>query len=806
MAFPLFWMAIPFAGGIWLGSVLGLEAGAWAAAAGLFLTAAWILVGLKKTAAAFGLSLAVCAALGAGLFVLADGRYEANALRRLPLSTYAEFTGTLLRSPGRGLDRDSLTLRVQSVQVLGRTEPARGVVRISVPHSSEFPGRIGYSTGDRLAVSAQVVSPREYHNFGEPFSRMYLKTLGLHVQASTKSPLLVRQERPGKALDPRRLVSRLRQAFQRALENGFPAARTQDAISPEGAVLEALILGERGRMDPDTTRALQRTGLFHLFAISGAHIGIISFLVFALLKVFRLRPRSSYAVLLVFLLFYALLVEGRSSVIRAVVMASVYIVGKLLWKDVHVLNTLGLSALLILIVNPFQLFDAGFQLTFTATLGILLFFPHLKKRLPRLPFKISDMFGLSLAAQAAVLPIIARSFHRVIFSGLLLNLLGIPLVGLIMAAGYVFLPLSLAARCLAKPAAAALAFLVRAFLASSRLLDGIPFLSYRIPTPPLPVVLAYFAGLLALLWPSRYRIGRRAGTAVGLAAFLLLVIYPFPASVRELTVTFLDVGQGDSVLVEFPGRAKMLVDGGGIPVGTFDVGENVVSPFLWDKGIRRLDLLVLTHAHPDHFFGLEAVAGNFRLGEFWESSVPPPEARYDRLKRALAGTRIRRVARGETFARGGVEVEVLSPPAVPAEGAPVENDASIVLRLRFGRTAVLLTGDIGAAVEAELLEAGLDLRSQVLKSPHHGSNSSSSAAFLERVRPETVVISVGRGNAYNLPHPEILERYRAFGVRVFRTDLDGAVEIRSDGLAIRCRTDAEGRASAGTASPPTGSR
>ncbi|MBM3310502.1 MAG: DNA internalization-related competence protein ComEC/Rec2, partial [Candidatus Aminicenantes bacterium] len=770
MAFPLFFLALAFSAGIGLGSALDFGPGPWAAAAALLLASAWALFGLKKTAAAFVLVLAAGGGLGAGWLVLSDERYEKNGLRELPAGTVVDLRGTVIRSPGRGLDRDSLTLRVQSVEVQGQARPVRGVARVSIPRSSEFPERLDVFAGDRVTVSAQISLPREYRNFSPPFSRVYLRTLGLHVQASTKSLLLVRLDRPGRPLHPLRLISRLRQALQKSLERYFPRAGEGASLSSEGAVLEALLLGERGRLDADTTRALQQTGLFHLFAISGAHIGIISFLVFALLRAVRLSARASYLSVLVLLLVYALLVEGRSSVVRAVIMAAAFILGKLLWKDAPILNTLGLSALLILLLNPFQLFDLGFQLTFAATLGIILFFPRLKKALPRLPLKVADMFGLSLAAQAAVLPLVARSFNRVIFSGLFLNLIGIPLVGLVMAAGYVFLPLSLAAPFIARPAAAALTFLVKLFMASAHLMDGLPFLSYRIPTPSGAVVAAYFAGLLALLLPSGLRAWRRAGAAVGFAAFLVLATYPFPSAVRDLTVTFIDVGHGDAVLVEFPGRAKMLVDGGGIPFGSFDVGENVVSPFLWDKGVKRLDLVVLTHPHPDHLFGLASVASNFRVGRFWETAAPPASGPYDRLKRALRNVPAKRVARGEKAFFGGVSVDVLSPPAPPPDGAPADNDLSMVIRLSHGQTSVLLPADIETAAESEILAAGLEVGAQVLKSPHHGSDSSSSAAFLARVKPDHIVVSVGRGNASNLPHPDVLERYRSLGAAVFRTD------------------------------------
>jgi competence protein ComEC len=586
-------------------------------------------------------------------------------------------------------------------------------------------------------------------------------------------------------------MSRLRLACLRAVERYFPPPGGGPGISAEGAVFEALLLGERGRMDPGANLSLQSTGLYHLIAISGAHIGIISVILFGLFRAVRLPRRSAYALLLAVLVFYAFLVEGRASVARAVVMAAAFILAKLIWKDAHLLNAIGLSALVILVASPFQVLDMGFRLTYAATLAIILILPRLGSFLPRVPFKVGDMLGLTVAAQAGVTPMIAAAFNRVTFSGLALNLIGIPLVGVIMAAGYLFFPVAFAAPFLAKPAAVGLAFLMRAFLWSTHLLDGVPFLSYRIPTPSGIVVLGYYVFLLLLLLPARFRTSRRIA-AVGFAVcFVVLVTYPFSPSAKEMTVTFLDVGQGDAILVEFPGRARMLVDAGGLPTGNFDVGESVVSPYLWRKGFKRLDLLAVSHDHPDHLYGLEAVARNFRIGEFWEPGSPAPDGPRTRLETVLAGVPRRAVGRRTTREIGGVRVEVLSPDGMPASYGTADNDRSLVLRLSFGETSVLLPGDIGLAAEEEIVATGADLRSGVLKAPHHGSDTSSSEAFLRAVRPETVVVSVGRGNRYGLPRAEVLDRYARSGARVYRTDLHGAVEVKSDGRRFSIRTSAD---------------
>jgi len=792
MPFPFFFIALSFIFGLWLSEFASLPLPPAAAGLAASLVLAWIFFGLKRPRACLSLLFVAIAFLGAGWFAHFNHRFEANGLHRLPAgSEYADFTGILVRSPSPGLDRDYLYLRVNMMSAAGLETSLSGNLRISIPRSADTAGLPELYAGDRLKIAAHIAPAREFRNFNEPFARMYLKTQLLHNFAITKSALLVEKVRSGPGISVVRLMSILRLKCQGKIERYFPSKTDPRQLTPEGAVLETLLLGGRGRLRPETTQALQKTGLFHLFAISGAHIGIISFFLFGLFRLIRVPARVSYVLLIVLLVFYALLVEGRASVVRAVVMSIAFLLGRLFWKDAHLLNTIGLSALVILLFNPFQLFDLGFQLTFAATLAIILFYPKIIPMMPRLPLELSEMFTLSLAAQMGVFPLIASSFHRIIFSGLFLNLIGIPLVSVIMAVGYVFLPASFIPF-LARPFAAALAFLIRFFMASTRLLDGAPFLSYRIPTPKAWVVIGYAVFLLLWLLAAKTRILKAAFSTGFLVFFVVLILYPFPSTSKTLKLTFLDVGQGDSILVEFPGAKKMLVDGGGAPTGTFDLGENVVSPFLWSKGIKHINCLVLTHAHPDHLNGLISVAKNFRVREFWEAISPPADPKYDELKTALGAVPQRRVFRGFSRNEDRVRIDVLFPPEEETNIAAADNNLSLVLKVSYGSVSFLLTADIGIEAEQAILDAGDNVRSKVLKSPHHGSSSSSSELFLRAAAPEIIVIQVGSGNRYGFPSPEVLSRYEKSGAHIFRTDLHGAVEISTDGTSLAVRTSVRG--------------
>jgi len=273
----------------------------------------------------------------------------------------------------------------------------------------------------------------------------------------------------------------------------------------------------------------------------------------------------------------------------------------------------------------------------------------------------------------------------------------------------------------------------------------------------------------------------------------LLVWHPFPPEIarHELEMTVVDVGQGDSILLTFPDGKLMLVDGGGIPTfgrapAQMDIGEDVVSPYLWARSIGRIDVMVCTHAHADHIGGLPSLLENFHAKELWtgaNSENPAWCALRDRARRD--GVLIVPLHRGQCLHYGGVELEVLAPSLDYAPKQEPHNNDSLAFRVTFGRHSFLLSGYIERQVEAELVAEGLLHNTDVLKVPHHGSKTSSTAAFLDLLHPAFAVMSAGFENSYGHPHAEVLERYRERQASVLRTDLDGLVTVRSDGRRLR---------------------
>lgn len=791
MTYPFLFLSLFLAVGILFSSLVLLPLPLLLFLLLLSLSTAWIFFISRKYKFAFYLILLTTFLFGFSLYRLTDRNYENNSLHQLQASGYVDFYGTLYRSPSQGKDSDTLFLNVEKIFHQKQELAIQGRLQVTVARPYQPSNPLHLLVRDKIKVSAQISSSRGFQNFNPGFLERLQKNRKIHNRAYSKSPLLIKKISSGSTLSPIRQIAKFKYSLIRNIEKFFPAVDNSLTVSPQGAVLEALLLGDRGRMDESMSRALQDAGIFHLFAISGAHIAIISFILFFFFRLLRISTRSSYIMLMFILIVYAFLVEGRPSILRATTMTLIFLLGKLIWKETTLFNTISISAFALLCINPFSLFNAGFQLTYAATLSIVIFYPKFIKYLPKWPLRISEIFALSAASQIGVLPIMAKTFNRITFSSLFLNFAALPLVALIMISGYLFLFFSFISPVIANYLVQAVNFLINLLLSISHIFDSFSFLSFRIPTPHAATIAGYFLFLFILLLPWKKKKIRRMAFAGFLVFLAVLITYPFPSTSKYLKVTFIDVGQGDSILVEFPGQKKMLIDGGGFFSGDFDIGERVLSPFLWKKGIKTIDYLVLTHPHPDHLNGLISVARNFKVRQFWESLSPVENHFYEELQRNLAPSILKkRMFRTSSHLINGTTIDILHPKdsRLRLPFSSNENELSMVLRLSYGRTSFLLTGDIGLEAEQDILENMKLIKSNILKSPHHGSLSSSSEEFLSAVNPSIIIICVGENNRYNFPNPIILQRYKEQGATIYRTDTHGAIEITSDGQKFSIKT------------------
>lgn len=661
-------------------------------------------------------------------------------------------------------------------------------------------GKGAFLTGDRVRLQARIRQPSNFGLPGEFDYRRYLAYRTIYATASIKSAGDILLIREATAFPVQRWFDRRAAQLGTFIGDNSPA---------EGGVLRAILVGERGYVTEATEDLYARAGVNHILSISGFHIGVIAltihYLLFHLLaraEFLALRLNLRRTVLLATLppvVFYLFVAGLAPATVRSVVTISLVTLALALERETDSLNTLTAAAFGILMFTPQALFDISFQLSFLAIWGILVLTPLFMEPFSGLregaAKKVLLFAAVSASATLVTLLPVVHTFHRASVAGLIGNFAAVPLLGYgAVVTGFSALPMIHLI-----PAAAKFLLGLAAWLV--KVSDSIIALVAQIPPLPLrSVTLADLSVLyLALLALSLIKGTRNRYFLGALAAGLVMALH-LPAganSPASLRITFFSVGQGESTLVTFPDGRRMLVDGGGSPhQGGMDVGRQLLAPALWSMGVDRLDMVVLTHPHPDHIKGLISLAETFPIGEFWESGVAAPVGDHAELRAILAARRVplRRVTSSSApIAIGDVRIHPLAPVSRPPRASwNDQNDDSIVFRLTYGKFSMLFTGDIGRDVEEQLLSEPVKIRCTVLKVPHHGSRHSSSPSFLDAAAPRLALISAGVRNSFGLPSPETVLRLRERGVSVFRTDLDGSIEITSDGTVYTARTFSDG--------------
>lgn len=694
-------------------------------------------------------------------------------------------------------ERTRFVVEVTRLRLAERWVAAAGQARLTV--LGELPE---LSYGDEVRGTFRLRHPRRFENPGGFDYPTYLATQGIFLEGWTREPVETLAASRGSALLG--WLFRLRALLLRRLDTAMPAA--------EAGLLKATVLGDRSGLSAEMNQAFLDSGTYHILAISGLNVSLLAGALFGLFRLVRASPRVAALASALLVTLYAALAGGSASVVRAAVMADAYLLAVILDRRGELLNTLALSALGLLWWNPRLLFDVGFQLTYLATLGIILILPRCEAALARRPRPIRwtlESLVITLAATAMTLPILARAFNRVAPVGVLANLPIVPLSGLITGLGT-----AASAVLLVRPAGLPWlnqvnGWLVDLLFATARWFAAWPGSTLKVYTPTPGMLLAYYGAVAGLLlrWPPGAepsgRPGRRrwplwlaSSCALLLLAQVGLALHP-PSGGPRLRLTLLDVGQGEAIFLRLPGERRMLVDAGGLPGGRWDVGARVVAPFLLHEWVGRLDVLVLSHAQEDHIGGAPAILREFRVGEVWSPDAPSQSTTFLWIQEYLRHRRIphRIVSAGSPALRWGeATIQVLHPPAGAGQGGRAgpdrpdrPNETSLVLRVGLGNQAVLLAGDIGREGEAALLRHGEAIRAQVLKVPHHGSRSSSGTAFIQAVRPELALVSAGFGNRFHHPDPEVVARYQAAGARLLRTDESGAITVEMTPEAIRAR-------------------
>jgi competence protein ComEC len=812
---PLLLPLVAVACGIYVGQrfAFGVADAGWPAAAFALLAALPAAAWLRR------ITLGICF-LFAGALLVAAHRPVRIPVIEAPARETVLAQGCVVEPSVFSQDRSRFILEL---------EPgARALVEVANFGPLEDPPRLAY--GQRVEIAARFRSPRGFENPGAFDYAAYLARRGIFWTALVPARGYVRVLAGECGSRWRAVVFGLRSAALDRISGLFSENEHSRVL------LEAVLLGESARLERVWAEEFLRSGTYHALVISGLHVSVVAG---GLLLWLRLLPMPQWAALAIAaaaVWLYALVSGFGLPVARSAVGFTLYLVARLLFRRIRPLNLLAAIALLFLAGDPLQLFDASFLLSFLAVAAIgglavpwveqrlaplawglcgvneLERDPHLEPRAAQLRVELrlaaetvelwtriprrwaaavlaasgrvwlamAELAVVSLSVQVGLALPLAVYFHRFSLTGLSANLLIVPLLNGLIPTGFLALLTAW------DPAVRLARWLVEAMAGVARW-HAAREPAGRVPDPPVWLGAALVGAIVACGWLLRCRRLRWPALAALAALLAMLAASPWPARIApgELELTAIDVGQGDSLLLVSPTGATMLVDGGGrLEYGPLrrrarlDIGEDVVSAYLWWRGMRRLDVIAATHAHQDHTGGLAALLENFRPRELWTGANPPP-ALLERARRL--GVRVVEARAAQIQRFGGALVQVLAPTPDYIPGSPSNND-SLVLRVTYGARSFLLTGDLERAEERRLLEPGRPpVAADVLKVGHHGSRTSTSQEFLDAVAPSIALISAGLENSFGHPHPEVVGRLAARGAAILRTDRAGLSTVRTDG-------------------------
>jgi competence protein ComEC len=740
-------------------------------------------------------------------------------------SYIAEVTGATEYFPER--TRTSLRL-LWAITGDGKIPLDSGVL-LGLPRKDVANPGVFIVPGDRVLFRGVLKRFSSYRNPGGFDYVSYQAQRGLNAQCFLKDERFLIKLAPEPETSLVSILNALRSRIELFRQKTLIWAQKSMDPAP-AAFYGAMILGYKTLLDRTWQENIHQTGLNHLLSVSGLHIGMVSMFVFWLVRLIvrsmcpsilnrtsdrqiALWPALVTAVLYAFLAGF-----GAPTIWRSILTLAVFFGAAFWYRRADSLTVLALAALLILILNPDNLWQLPFQLTFACVLAIIVIYPRFrgirlhrifpflepKRTLGKAIYLFEDAFWVSIAVNILLFPLIIFYFDGFALAGLFANILLLPFTG------FVILPLGLFSvllfafsETLAYPILLVLNYLLRGCLHFIEWFTGFTW-SFFWTGSMSPAWLFLIYAALGLFFASFSRKLKIAGLSVltALACIWVVSVHHAASSTGQLRVDVIDVGQGSSALVRMPTGETMLVDGGGVPHDTYDVGRNVLAPFLWHEGIRRLDYVVVSHDHPDHGMGLRFILAHFDVGSFWTSGIIEKNSKASLcgLDEIASKRKIGIRSFPDLFSDaqiGRVRIRLLHPtPDFLEHALPKDlNDSSLAIEISWGETRLILPGDIGRKIELSIIPALGGQMQTLLVAAHHGSKNSNSDEFLDALRPVAVAFSCGYDNQFGLPAPAAIERCAERNIPMYRTDLQGAVHAVSDGhtWAITAQVDRESR-------------
>lgn len=783
----------------------------------------FMIITIRKRWLVAGVSLILCFIFIIGFFSIQKQRYFIEQNRHIV--QYIDkgnltIEGIIIETPLSYPDKNVLFIKCLRILKDKTYIPVSGNIRLVIPPDLKF------QYGDFLRFHSTL---KHVHNFNNPGGfdyESYMKLQGIYATGfiSDNSKIIILRQKTANHVKLR--LESFRNYLKQIIYNNAP--------SPQREIIEAMTIGNQNEIPNDVRDNFNKTGTSHILSISGLHIGMVSavafFFAFLFLKsseylmlrfnIIKLAAAASFLMVLI----YAFIAGMGVTVMRSALMALIFLIALISGKQKDLYSTLALAGLTILAISPEALFDISFQLSFMAVLGLIYIVPKFSyinlEKISTLPSWAQGIIRYTylsvivcIAATIATLPLIMYYFNRVSCVTIIANLIAVPLLGtLTLGVAMLFILSAFFSQAVAgyfiKPAS----FLVQLSVDIINKLAGFSWSSINTTKPNLIEITSFYLLIFLIIKLIDERKNGNNQKRFSLNRFrfikysLIFIIIFFTADIiylavrdkfsTNLKIIVIDVGQGNSIFVQFPGGKNMLIDGGGFPESSFDVGKTVVAPFLYHEKINHIDAVVLSHHHPDHLLGLIYIINNFNVGQIWTSNLTVDSEDFSEWENTIKLNNPDVLLLSDKSPEktiNGVKIKVLWPSNYSEKGMndlsyDKVNDSSLVLKITFGKVSFLIPGDISAEVEKQLISAKADLRSDVLLVPHHGSDHSSSAEFIKAVSCRYGIISAGKANVFHHPHPSTLQRYHDAGVKIFRTDQDGAITLTTDGNNLQIGT------------------
>ncbi len=615
-----------------------------------------------------------------------------------------------------------------------------------------------YFRGESISLYGRFYSLSNYSNFYKNFLSYSNLSTGIIGSIYVKSDKLIIKEGIKNYLFF--MLSKYKNAFSKfASEN----SKSKDSIS----IVKAISIGQRKAIPEKVKFLWKESGIYHLLAISGAHVGIISLFIFYFLKFTGLSKRKIYTLQILIILTFMLFIGNNPPVVRASFMIILYFLGKLLWKDTDLLHLISITGILYLVASPLSVVNIGFILTYYITLSLIMILREMKG-IFAVSTKLEQSFYIVFIAFLVSMPLNIYFFNYLPLGSLILNTISVFIMPFIIFFAVFSLLSFWAIPSIAIVFLDASSFLVKILNLFGEKV-GSP-LSVRIPTPPLWLVLLT---IILLFLPLLIRKKRIIGLILFSISFILLIFYP-EKNIKKPAVFFLDVGEGDSSYIEIPKGKRVLVDCGGSYKKDNFIGEYIVSDFLFKRRVRNIDSIFISHFHPDHYYGCIRILNNFKVKKlyFYDTVVGKNISEVIEAAR-VNKVKIVKLHYGDIIKVGMGEFKVIHPNKEIIE--KITNNDSMVLLFSLNGHKILYTGDIEKEAEKKIIKREEPIRAEILKVAHHGSRTSSLTSFLKRVQPKFSIISVGKRNRYHFPSKLILERLNKLNTKVLRTDRDGGI-------------------------------